>query len=383
MVVKFGYDRSEFGVYLGNVRSSMNAYAALSRTVLPIVARVSESVLPAETLTRLRRARYWRRWVDSLIPELFEDLSNASTDRKRELFKAYVNLVEIECHARCNRICDFCPNVIVDRRKNYTQTDAQMLDRVFDELGSIDYSAQIKVARYSEPLANKTALFRTIASARKRVPNAQLAIVTNTDYLRREILDRLRDLGLNRVYMSIYLRNREKWSPELAAEYSERLAEKLRVKISQRHQMAVSLRCDYEYDGLDLLSNCTNFSQTGDDRGATMEQYMHTERIGPCVEPFETFVIDHTGAVMPCCNLRSDIPEHRATIVGDLLAEGSSIFDIYAGQLSGWRRSMAAFGEKDWPCRTCTHRDIPENIANQVSARLDRRMSELGFKVEK
>jgi MoaA/NifB/PqqE/SkfB family radical SAM enzyme len=358
----------------------MNAYAALSRTISPIVARLSETVLSAETLTRLRTTRHWRRWVDSLTPEHFEDLSNASVDRKRDLFKASVNRVEIECHARCNRICAFCPNVIVDRRQNYTQTDAQMLDRVFDELGSIDYSAQITVARYSEPLANETALFRTISSARKRVPNAQLAITTNTDYLKRKTLDRLRDLGLNVVYMSIYLRNREKWSPELATEYSERLAEKLRVKIAQRHQTAESLRCDYDYDGLHLLSNCINFGQTGDDRGAVLEQYMHTERIGPCLEPFETFVIDHSGAVMPCCNLRSDIPEHQATIVGDLLTEGSSIFDIYAGRLSGWRRSMAAFGEKDWPCRTCTHRDIPEDIAKQVSAHLDRRRSELALR---
>ena len=38
--------------------------------------------------------------------------------------------------------------------------------------------------------------------------------------------------------------------------------------------------------------------------------------------------MDYTGKVMPCCNLRSDFPEHRDFIVGDLSDGSSSIFDI-------------------------------------------------------
>ena len=105
------------------------------------------------------------------------------------MFKANVSRVEIVTHAKCNRICSFCPNVIMDRRLNNSLTDRAMLDRIFGELGSIDYRRQICVARYSEPLANRDYLYGCLASARERVPHAELAITTNTDYLTQSVLD--------------------------------------------------------------------------------------------------------------------------------------------------------------------------------------------------
>jgi len=105
-----------------------------------------------------------------------------------------------------------------------------MLERVFTQLGEIDYAAQIKVARYSEPLTNPH-LPERIAQARRLVPKAQLAVVTNTDYLNTDVLARLRDSGLNVLFMSIYLKDKETWSLEIAHEYKRRLAKKLAVKI--------------------------------------------------------------------------------------------------------------------------------------------------------
>ncbi len=187
----------------------------------------------------------------------------------------------------------------------------ELLDRVFDELGSIDYRGQIKIARYSEPLANLTYLYERIKAARTRVPDAELAIVTNTDYLKPAVLEALREAGLDRIYMSIYLRPREKWSLKVAHEYSQRLSAKLGAPITSRSESSVSLRCTYRYGGLALQSACINFDKYGTDRGDLLEQYTHEKRLGPCREPFETFVMDYTGKVMPCCNLRSDFPEHR------------------------------------------------------------------------
>lgn len=351
----------------------------LKRALSPVIARVTETVLPADRVGRMRAARDWRRWVDSLTPELLEDLTAAPTEVKQGLFKAQVTRVEIETHSRCNRICSFCPNVIFDRRRDRTVTDAEMLDRVFDELGAIGYARQICVARYSEPLANMTRLLETIASARRRVPRAELAITTNTDYMRAGTLDRLREAGLNRVYMSIYLRKRETWSRELAWEYSRRLADKLGVRISGSEEGPAFVRCDYAYRGMTVLSYCRNFAIAADDRGATLEQFMTEERIGPCRAPFDTFVVDYTGAVMPCCNLRSDNPAHVPMIVGDLAVPGASIFDIYAGRLAGWRRSMVSFGRKDSPCTTCRHGDVPAAIAATIESHLDRHMKRIGL----
>ncbi len=235
------------------------------------VARLSDTVLPAAFVTRMREVREWKTWVDKLEANALSDLTSAPDDVKRALFKKFVGLVEIEVHARCNRVCSFCPNAIVDRRRNRTVTDADMLERLFDQLGSIDYRGQIKVARYSEPLTNRPFLYERIRSARSKVPNACLAIVTNTDYLTPAVLGELRSAGLDRVYMSIYLRANEVWSLPLAGEYSARLAEKLGVAVLSRSETPVSIRCTYEYGGLDLYSACIDFSVA---MGRTAETFL-------------------------------------------------------------------------------------------------------------
>jgi len=194
-----------------------------------------------EMVSRRRERRDWERWVHSLTPELLMELPEAAAEVKRQVFQANVTRVEIETHAKCNRVCSFCPNVIMDRRMNNTVADAAMLDRVFDELGSIDYQRQICVARYSEPLTNKQYLYERLAAARVRAPRAVLAITTNTDYLTATVLKQLRDVGLNTMYMSLYLRDNERWSLELARTYSNRLAKKLGVRILTQRETPVSV----------------------------------------------------------------------------------------------------------------------------------------------
>jgi hypothetical protein len=318
------------------------------------------------------------KWIAKLEPNLFDDLTDASTEIKKTLFKKFVTLVEIEVHAKCNRVCSFCPNVIVDRRKNNTLTDARMLDRVFCELGSIDYRGQIKIARYSEPLANLSYLYERIRTARAKVPNALLAIVTNTDYLKPAVVEALREAGLNRIYMSIYLKPSEKWSFKRVHQYSEKLAAKLGRSISSRSETPYSLRCIYDCEGLDIYSACINFNDFGSDRGSLMEQYAYEIRTSPCREPFETFVIDYTGMIMPCCNLRSDFPQHQDFIVGDLSVNQTSIFDVYAGRLAAWRRGMIGFDAKEYPCATCKHRDLSEDLKNSVASQMKNQLYKIG-----
>lgn len=349
---------------------------AARRSVSQGLARVSETVLSSETLEQIREGRVWRQWVDSLTPEALDDLSAAPAEQKRRVFRANVRLVEIETHAKCNRNCSFCPNFLMDRRRNSQVTDAGMLRRLFEELGSIDYDGQIKVARYSEPLTNIQYLCEQIALARRLVPRARLAIVTNTDYLTRDILSRLQSVGLDIVYMSLYLKTNETWTPELAREYSRRLAAKLGTRISHQRETSFSVECTYAYDGLVLTSACRNFDTYGTDRGAIMEQYTSQSRRSPCREPFETFVVDHTGAVMPCCNLRSDLPVHKEYIAGDLTS-GASIFDIYADTLAGWRRAMVGFGVQGSPCTTCKHRAVPAQLSASIAERLEQRLVQI------
>lgn len=200
----------------------------MKQAISRLLARTTETLLPTRVDSRLRERRQWTAWIDSVDADSLADLSRAPDSVKRTVFSKHVKLVEIETHARCNRICSFCPNMLVDRRRNRTVTDSEMLRRIFTELGSVGYARQIKVARYSEPLANPH-LYERIIDARRLVPRAQLAIVTNTDYLTRPALARLRDSGLDVLFMSIYLKTRERWSLPLAHQYKRELADKLGV----------------------------------------------------------------------------------------------------------------------------------------------------------
>lgn len=339
-----------------------------------IVARASEKVLPASVLSQLRIGREWKLWVRSLTPQILDDQTHAPPDVKRRIFKTYVHRVEIETHAKCNRVCSFCPNVIMDRRQNDTLTDSRMLDRIFQELGSIDYANQLVIARYSEPLANLDYLYDRLAAARRLAPHAKVAITTNTDYLTPVVMERLLTLGLTRIYMSIYLKSKERWTLDVAHGYNNRLVKKLALQLVSSHETPVSLQCTYKYKSLDLHSTCHNWDEYGTDRGGSLDQYIDQERIGPCREPFETFVIDYTGAVMPCCAVRSDLPQGVDFAVGNLSTPGTSIFDIYAGQLSAWRRSLVGFASKTSPCTTCSHRDMPRELVTPIAARIEKHL---------
>jgi MoaA/NifB/PqqE/SkfB family radical SAM enzyme len=353
------------------------ARGSVGDKVSRLIARTAETLLPG-MVSRRRERHDWERWVHSLTPELLAELPESAMEVKRRMFQANVTRVEIETHAKCNRICSFCPNVIMDRRMNNTLADAAMLDRVFDELGSIDYQRQICVARYSEPLTNKPYLYDRLASARARTPRAVLAITTNTDYLTAAVLKQLREVGLNTMYMSLYLRDSERWSLELARTYSQRLAKKLGVRIVTQRETPVSVQCTYEYAGVELSSTCHNWDQYGIDRGGLIQIYSEKGRLGPCRDPFQTFVIDYNGTVTPCCCVRSDLTEHSKFLMGDLSLPSASIFDIYAGRLAAWRRSVVSFARKSSPCSSCRHRDIREDLAAPIASLLKDQLSQIG-----
>ncbi len=71
----------------------------VNRSVSRLVARLSETVLPAAFVTRMREVREWKTWVDKLEANALSDLTSAPDDVKRALFKKFVSLVEIEVHA--------------------------------------------------------------------------------------------------------------------------------------------------------------------------------------------------------------------------------------------------------------------------------------------
>lgn len=307
-------------------------------------------------------------------PEHFS--RSLSPDEARQLFKSSITQVEIEAFTYCNRTCWFCPNSYIDRRSTNKYMDEGLYLRILSDLASIDYSGIITYSRYNEPLADRIILTR-IRQAREHLPKATLSTHTNGDYLDRDYLRDLKDSGLDRLKVQVYLANDEHFDDEAMR---KRLARRLndlglphRIVMGERN---VRYLVEVQYPGMEVTFDARNFDVIGVDHGQTIAMPAAYERTAPCFIVFRHLYIDHDGSVVPCCNIRSDEPRHQAYIV-DRLASGRSVFEAYANSpLAEWRRSLVTFGRKEKPCDTCAY-EVP-NDTPELRATTERAAQDLG-----
>jgi hypothetical protein len=92
--------------------------------------------------------------------------------------------------------------------------------------------------------------------------------------------------------------------------------------------------------------------------------------------------MDFNGKVMPCCNLRSDHPQHLPFVLGDLTKGQESIFDVYAGlPFTDWRRGLVTVGEKGDPCRTCKQKVLEGPALLEIGRAIDAKLRRVGVHV--
>ncbi|QYZ67205.1 MAG: hypothetical protein NV67_03380 [Gammaproteobacteria bacterium (ex Lamellibrachia satsuma)] len=275
-------------------------------------------------------------------------------DNAMRLFKRSVDMVEIEVFSYCNRICWFCPNAKYDRRSAQHHMDDNVYLSILRQLGKCDYNRKISYSRYNEPLADRIIIDK-IAQARSLVPKAVLHLNTNGDYLTKEYLDKLYDAGLNSLNIQIYLRNNQTYDHEETRQLMQKKVAELGLKAKITVDLfGRRLEAGIGYKDMLLRIYGRNFDNTGCNRGETVGVTNQPVRTSPCLSPFYHVYIDYNGSVMPCCNLRSDIPEHQDCIIGNLNTQ-SNIFLVYASANAvAWRRSLVGFEKKDGLCKHCS-----------------------------
>ena len=243
-----------------------------------------------------------------------------------------IRLVEIELFSFCNRTCSFCPNSFIDRHTDNHLLDIHSFKKVIQELGEVNYSNYIAFSRYNEPLSHRAILEDRIKYIRKVLPEAKLEMNTNGDY-------DWKDIDVDELTIMDYDYKMEE--EELGIFFNETNPKSVRkMRLGKINNRAGSL--------------------------AIMEKYT---RDFPCYEPNYFIGIDYTGDVVPCCNIRSDINNHKPYILGNIKA--NTLEDILNSKFATkFRRDVNTLNFPD-VCKSCSKEPgrytsaIP-NIMNRV-----------------
>lgn len=112
-------------------------------------------------------------------------------------------IVHVETIASCNAACSFCPYPTLER-KGTRMSDA-LIDKIIGDLEEIprDLRFQFSPYKVSDPFL-EARLFDILATVNRRLPNADVSLITNGSALTDRNVDRL--LGVRNVhYLSISL----------------------------------------------------------------------------------------------------------------------------------------------------------------------------------
>jgi hypothetical protein len=292
-------------------------------------------------------------YANALPNDLFTD--KIKLPRVRQLFAKYVRLVEIENHSYCNRTCSFCPNSSLDRISRVVPIEGAVYDRIINDLASINYNQTLVWARYHEPLADDS-IYERLMQARKALPKAFLSVTSNGDYLNADTLKRLENVGVNHMYISLYLPDGEERIPEVIAAAKEKFQRRTGLTYGKQTNEYM-----WRMDGskMQMLVSVPNYSAAGQalsSRGGLIQvdtTFKDYQRTSVCFSPLHHVVVDYNGKSMLCCQTRSDAPEHQNSVIGYIGRDEYSLFHHYR-DLAGARAGLFRGGPKHGVCKTCS-----------------------------
>lgn len=278
----------------------------------------------------------------------------SDVNENKRLLKENLKLLEIEVFSFCNRKCWFCPNAYIDRKSETILMPEESYLSVLKQLKEIDYDQEITYSRYNEPLSKKSIIIKRIKQAREYLPKAKLRTNTNGDYLSLDYIHKLRDAGLNELFIQQYLGNKQKYNHERMKKIMKLKMDKLGVEYSvisdiKNHRIEYKLHIE----GITVHLRARNFSVEGTARTKEVEEdnagYVRTQA---CKQPFNNMYIDYNGTVVVCCNTRSDIEEHNTAIMGSIHSD--DIWNIYqSDRYKSWREHLRHDGPKSGICEKC------------------------------
>jgi len=321
---------------------------------------------------------------NSLQVEKEHFCSELPPERAIKLFKDHVELIEVETTSYCNRTCSFCPNSFIDRRSEKTAMPEETWQAILDGLQATNYDGTFVWSRYSEPLSEQRIVDR-IKQVRIAAPKSRICVNSNGDYLDSDYLDELRDAGLDRLFIDIYIPDEEEYSQEVISKYLEKFLKRVNKSYTvSKTSPEFSIKLDYSMETSAVFRNVKSITQASlSSRGGLIQIKQTETRVSPCYAPYKHLVIDWDGSVVICCQVRSDSLQHKSAKVAVVGKDGVGLVDSYL-KLSGWRNSLKAFGIKDEPCKGCNVELYSSNpVTKKVSELLSDTESPLRYLFKK
>ena len=274
----------------------------------------------------------------------------------KNIFKENVKLVEIGISSFCNRKCWFCPNSIVDRFSQNIELDENLFIKILEELKEIDYSNSLYLHRYNEPLYNKCLLLKRIKQAREYLPKAIISINTNGDYLTLDYLNDLNEVGVNMMYISYYYNGNDKNIEfdldNIIKPRMLKFINKLDIEYSKYIETDNGYYIYFKYKSIDIEYRALNMEKIANDRGGIIQGVNIKERTSQCFLPNMQVSIDYDGTYSMCCNIRSDVEEHKDYIIGNI--RDNTIFELFANdKIINIRKKLLVYGKKEKVCANC------------------------------
>ncbi len=278
-------------------------------------------------------------------------------ESQKHLLGKILRVVELETHSYCNRVCSFCPNVFFDRRKETNYLPSHLFTKIVSELGGVGFSGELQFIRYMEPLADPV-IFERIREARSYLPLARLIANTNGDYFGEHTLQDLSKAGLNELNIARYIDKPAIWTIEKGVKLCEHFLHRHRLQATLRLRNKGHVLYNIHY-GQKMKVALYSFDYVNNrfDRGGSISGKPYS-RVSPCSSPFISLHFDSNGECLPCCNMRSDNPDHRSFSYGNIADH--SLLDLFNSQAAQRMRAELATFTKDKPspCKGCSYHAV-------------------------
>jgi hypothetical protein len=243
--------------------------------------------------------------------------------------------------------------VLFDRRSTNTLLSDAVMEKVCANLGEIGYCGHIIFSGYNEPFYGDN-IFKWAAALKAAAPDCRLFVISNGDYLRREVLERAADVGIDRITVDLYpaagkeddLAEHERITSLFEERTTLSLARGPRVMETDFLTISIGVRvCNYKPESLQTRGGLIEIAGKGG--------YV---RRAPCFFPINQVTLNHTGDGMLCCQVRSDVKAHKSSIFSNLGEAGEDLFTYYRA-MGGARKHLITGREKGGVCRNCDYLD--------------------------